>query len=102
MSSLSVLVRKRINAGIEMLFQTMGDIQGSLKYELLVCAESGVHRKQRGMGSQGGFHLHCPLFSMLPAGYNEPNFPLEDSFKTSDPIFYKNEQRDINTLMKEN
>lgn len=32
LSSLSVLVRKRI----ELLFQTKGDIQGSLKYLLLV------------------------------------------------------------------
>lgn len=68
-------------------------------------AESGVHRKHMGMGSQAGFHLpfrfHHPLLSTLQADYRKPNFPSEDSFKPLVPIVYKCGQRYIKP-MKEN
>lgn len=97
LSSLSVLVRKRI----ELLFQTKGHSGFSQVFTVGAVQNQVFTETHTGMGSLGGFHLHCPLFSTLPTGYNEPGFPLEDSFKPSDPIFYKHEQRDINKLMKE-
>lgn len=54
-SSLSVLVRKRINARIELLFQTKGDIQGSQVFTVGVVQNQVFTEKTWAWGHKEAF-----------------------------------------------